>query len=219
MSHAFAAPLPRASARSARHARFSLRALFLALAALVVAGLFGACSNYDVLVDKDQACQEKWSNVEAALQRRYDLVDNLVATVKGQAAFEKSTLENIATARAEAGSMKMTSDTLTDPQAMKRFEDAQAQLKGSMTRLLAVAESYPELKTNQGFHDLRVAIEGSENRLLRAREEYNGAVRDFNAELGRVRGKVVNKVTGQPFKPREYFKAEAAAAAAPRVSF
>ncbi len=200
-------------------AAFSFYALLLALVTLVFGGSLSGCANYDVLVEKDQVCQQKWADIEAALQRRYDLVDNLVATVKGQASFEKTTLENIAKARAEAGQLKMTSDTLTDPEAMKRFNEAQSQLKGSMSRLLAVSESYPELKTNQGFHDLRVSIEGSENRLLRAREEYNGAVKDYNAELGKVRGKVVNKVTGHEFKPREYFKADSGAAAAPKVSF
>ncbi len=209
MSHAIALkkPLP------------SFYLLLLSFFALVLGGPLAGCSNYDVLVEKDQACQERWANVEAALQRRYDLIDNLVATVKGQANFEKTTLEEIAKARASAGSIQMNADTLTDPEAMKRFNEAQSQLKGSMSRLLAVSENYPELKTNQGFHDLRVSIEGSENRLLRAREEYNSAVKDYNAELGKVRGRVVNKVTGHEFKPREYFKADAAAAAAPKVSF
>lgn len=198
---------------------FSFYAFLLSLVSLVFGGSLAGCANYDVLVEKDQVAQQKWADVEAALQRRYDLVDNLVATVKGEANFEKTTLENIAKARAEAGQLKMTSDTLTDPEQMKRFNEAQAQLKGSMSRLLVTAENYPDLKSSQGFHDLRIAIEGSENRLLRAREQYNGAVKDYNSELGKVRGKVVNKVTGHEFKPREYFKSDTAAAAAPKVSF
>jgi LemA protein len=200
-----------------RRLALAVIALF-ALAPLASLTLTG-CANYDVLVEKDQSAQEKWANVEAALQRRYDLIDNMVATVKGQANFEKSTIENVTKARAEASQIKMSPEALTDPEAMKRFQAAQNQLALAVSALNKTIENYPNLQANQGFHDLRVSIEGSENRLLRAREEYNAAVKSYNAELGKVRGRVVNKVTGQEFKPREYYKADAAAAVAPKVSF
>lgn len=220
MAHAIAARPAPSPLRPKLPSLTLLRRLALALAALValVVALPG-CGNYDVLVEKDQVAQEKWANVEAALQRRYDLIDNMVATVKGQANFEKSTLENVTKARAEASQLKMTPETLTDPEAMKRFAGAQAQLGLAVAAMNKAVESYPNLQANQGFHDLRVSIEGAENRLLRARTEYNAAVSAYNSELGKVRGKVVNKVTGQSFKPREFYKADTAATAAPKVSF
>jgi LemA protein len=194
--------------------RPALFTLFLMLFALFLP--LAGCSNYDELVEKDQIAGQKWADVEATLQRRYDLIPNLVETVKANANFEKSTLEAVSKARAEATQLKVD---VTDPEAMKKFNQAQSELKGSLSRLLVQAENYPQLKANEGFRNLQVQLEGTENRILRAREEYNKAAADYNAQLGKIRGKVVNKVTGQEFKPREFFKMEAAAAAAPKVSF
>jgi LemA protein len=193
--------------------RPALYALFLTLIALFLP--LAGCSNYDELVEKDQIAGSKWADVEATLQRRYDLIPNLVETVKANAKFEKDTLEAISKARAEATQMKVD---VTDPESMKKFNEVQGQLKGSLSRLLVQAENYPELKANEGFKNLMVQLEGTENRILRAREEYNKSAADYNAQLGKIRGKVVNKVTGAPFKPREFFHMEAAAAAAPKVS-
>jgi LemA protein len=193
--------------------RFSLSLLLISLFALF--GLW-SCSNYDELVAKDQVAATKWADVEATLQRRYDLIPNLVETVKAEAKFEKETLEALSKARAEATQMKVD---VTDPESMKKFNEVQSQLKGSLSRLLVQAENYPNLKANEGYKNLMIQLEGSENRILRAREEYNKAAGEYNAELGKIRGKVVNKVTGAPFKPREFFKMEAAASAAPKVSF
>jgi LemA protein len=193
--------------------RFSLSLLLISLFALF--GLW-SCSNYDELVTKDQVAATKWADVEATLQRRYDLIPNLVETVKAEAKFEKETLEALSKARAEATQMKVD---VTDPESMKKFNEVQSQLKGSLSRLLVQAENYPNLKANEGYKNLMIQLEGSENRILRAREEYNKAAGEYNAELGKIRGKVVNKVTGAPFKPREFFKMEAAASAAPKVSF
>ena len=182
--------------------RPALYALFLSLVALLLP--LSGCSNYDELVSKDQVAAAKWSDVEATLQRRYDLIPNLVETVKANAKFEKETLEAITKARAEATQLKVD---VTDPESMKKFNEVQSQLKGSLSRLLVQAEN------------LMIQLEGTENRILRAREEYNKSAADYNAELGKIRGKVVNKVTGMPFKPREFFKMEAGAAVAPKVSF
>lgn len=177
------------------------------------------CSRYNELVDKDQLCQQRWADVEAQLQRRYDLVPNLVATVKGSAAHEEKTLAEVTQARAQATSLHLTADDLEDPAKMAAFEKAQANLQGSLSRLLVTQEAYPDLKANAQFHDLAIELEGTENRIARAREEYNKAVADFNATLAHVGGQVVNKLTGRAFKPRVYFNAQAEAQQAPRVTF
>ncbi len=200
----------------------TLRTFFAALCvmlALFTSSLSG-CQNYDTLVAKDQECQKAWGNLQSQLQRRYDLIPNLVATVKGSAKFEKDTLEAVVKARSEATSIQVTPEMLEDPAAMKKFNDAQEQLKGSLSRLLAVVEAYPDIKSTQAFHDLTVELEGTENRIQRAREQYNAAVGDYNTELGKIRGQVVNKVTGRTFKPRAYYQADASATGpAPTVSF
>lgn len=178
------------------------------------------CQNYDQLVDKDQTCEQRWSDYEAQLQRRSDLVPNLVAIVKASAKHESDTLAKVTEARASATGIKLTGDDFTDPAKMAAFQKAQDQLKGSLSRLLVANEAYPELKANQAFRDLSVQIEGSENRILRAREQYNEAVKIYNTELKKIRGQVVNKATGKPFKERVYFSASAEAQGpAPKVSF
>jgi LemA protein len=192
----------------------ALRALLV-----LVVGLVAACQNYDKLVDLDATCDQKWADVQTQLQRRYDLIPNIVATVKAQAKFEQDTLDKVTEARASATQIKLSGEDFSDPQKMAQFEKAQGALSGALSRLLVASENYPELKSNQAFHDLRVDLEGTENRINRARQDYNAAVKNYNAELGKVRGQVVNKVTGKPFKKREYYNAESAAQAAPKVSF
>ena len=193
----------------------SLWVVFLAWVVVFAAG----CQNYDRLVDLDSTCDQKWADVQAQLQRRYDLIPNVVATVKGQAKFESDTLEKVTEARASATQVKLSGDDFSDPAKMEQFQKAQSQLNGALSRLLVASENYPELRANQAFHDLRVDLEGTENRINRARTDYNAAVKDFNAELGKIRGQAINKVTGKPFKKREYFNADTEALAAPKVSF
>ena len=192
-------------------------AMMLSLVA-IGAGLAG-CQNYDTLVQKDQVAQQKWADIEAQLQRRYDLIPNLVAVVKGSAKHEEDTLAKVTQARAEASSIKLSAEDLEDPAKMAAFQKAQDNLKGSLSRLLVTQEAYPDLKANAAFHDLQIQLEGTENRISRAREEYNAAVSDFNAELGKIKGSVVNKATGHPFKPRPYFAASAESQVAPKVTF
>ena len=194
-----------------------VRALWTALALVTVTFVSAGCQSYDTLVEKDQVAAEAWSNLEATLQRRFDLVPNLVATVKASAAHEQQTLTAVAEARSQAASIKLTADDLTDPEKMAAFQKAQDGLKSALSRLMVVQEQYPDLKANAAFHDLQVQLEGTENRILRGREVYNAAARDYNTELGKVGGQVVNKVTGKSFKPRVYFKASAESAAAPKV--
>ena len=188
----------------------------VALAALVS---LAGCQTYDKLIAADQACEQAWADVEAQLQRRYDLVPNLVATVKAAATHEEKTLTEVTEARSQAASIKLTSEDLQDPAKMAAFQKAQDNLKGALSRLMVVQEAYPELKAMGGFHDLQVQLEGTENRILRSREQYNQAVGTYNTELGKVGGSAVNKVTGKTFKPRIYFTAAAESQVAPKVTF
>lgn len=193
--------------------------LFALLSVLFALFALPGCSRYDQLVTKDQIAAEKWSNLDATLQRRFDLVPNLVATVKASAKHEEQTLAQITEARARVGQLRLSADDLTDPEKVAAFQKAQADLSQGLGRLMVIQEQYPDLKANQSFRDLMVQLEGTENRILRAREEYNAAARDYNAELLKIGGQVVNKVTGQPFKPRVYFTASTEAQSAPKVSF
>jgi LemA protein len=189
---------------------------------LVLAGVLAvpACQKYDVLVEKDQVCQQKWSDLEADLQRRADLIPNLVNTVKAAANYEQSTLQKITDARASATSIKLSGDDFTDPAKMKAFQEAQDKISPSaISRLLVANENYPKLQASGQYTDLMKQLEGTENRILRSRQQYNEAVKNYNSELMRVGGAVVNKATGQPFKPRVYFAASAESQAVPKVSF
>lgn len=219
------ATLTSAGSRSRSRSRSSvLVSAFSALIALWTLLFLGAgltaCSRYDELVEKDQIAEEKWANVSANLQRRADLVPNLVETVKASAAYEQSTLDKITEARAKATSIHLSAEDLSDPAKMRAFEQAQEKLSyGALSRLLVANENYPKLQASSQFTDLMKQLEGTENRILRAREEYNAAVRAYNAELGKVGGSVVNKVTGRPFKKREFFVATPESTAPPKVEF
>jgi LemA protein len=201
------------------------RALGLAGFLLLVGALLAlfvsapGCQSYDVLVQKDQVTQQTFADLQAQLQRRADLVPNLVATVKASAKHEEDTLDEVTKARAAATGIQINPGDLDDPQKMQAFQDAQNKLSGALSKLLVVNEAYPDLKANAAYHDLQIQLEGTENRILRAREVYNAAVGDFNTELGKIRGQVINKVTGKPFQPRTYFAASAGAQDAPKVSF
>jgi LemA protein len=193
--------------------------LSLALLAATAAVTAPGCQKYDQLIEKDQMAEQKWADLEASLQRRYDLIPNLVSTVKAAAKSEEEILSKVVQARSDATSIKLSGADLNDPAKLEAFQKAQDNLKGSLSRLMMVQEKYPDLQSNQGFRDLRVQLEGTENRILRAREEYNKAAREYNTELLKISGSAVNKVTGQPFKPRVYFTASSEAQAAPKVSF
>lgn len=195
-----------------------MKSLFVLLSVMMLCFL-PSCQKFDTLVEKDETCTQMWADYEAQLQRRADLIPNAVEIVKASAAHEHSSLKDVAEARAGATQIKLTADDLTDPAKVAAFEKAQSQLKGSLSRLMMVQEQYPDLKANQGFHDLQVQLEGTENRILRARTQYNASVGDFNKELKRIGGRVVNGATGQEFKPRVYFTADPAATVAPKINF
>jgi LemA protein len=188
---------------------------FLLVVVMLVA--CGGVKKYDALVEANAVCDQKWADIETELQRRYDLIPNVVATVKASAAHEERVLEEVTAARASATQIKLSVDDLSDPSKMAAFTEAQSKLTGALGRLLVTQEAYPDLKANAQFHDLMITLEGTENRIARSRQEYNDAVKTYNAELNKVGGKVINKVTGKAFQPRVYWSAPAAAHEAPKV--
>lgn len=151
------------------------RWFFILLAAVSLTGC-----GYNDFQRLDEQTKSAWSEVLNQYQRRADLVPNIVATVKGEANFEQETLTKVVEARAKATSMQVTPETLNDPQAFARFQQAQGELSSALSRLMVVVERYPELKANQGFRDLRVQLEGTENRITVARNRYIQAVQEYN---------------------------------------
>ena len=173
---------------------------------------------YNTMQQNEEAVNRAWGDLESQLQRRSDLVPNLVATVKGAANFEKETLQAVIEARAKATSINITPDKLSDPQEMAKYQAAQGQLSSSLSRLLVAVERYPELKATQNFQDLQVQLEGTENRISVARQRYNEAVQVFNSSIRVFPNSITNSVALK-LKPTEYFKADAAAKAVPQVKF
>jgi LemA protein len=190
-----------------------LGALLAVVAAVAVWGI-GA---YNGLVGRQEAVNAAWGQVQNVYQRRADLVPNLVATVQGAANFEKSTLTEITEARASVGGIKVDKSVLDDPQAFQKFEAAQSQLGGALSRLLVVIEKYPDLKANANFRDLQVQLEGTENRIAVERRSFNEVAQAYNTAIRRVPTNLVASIGG--FKERPYFAAEEAAQKVPQVKF
>ena len=187
---------------------------FLALAAVLA---LGACG-FQSIPQAENAVAGAWAEVQNQYQRRADLVPNLVETVKGAAAHEKDTLEAVVAARARATSIQLTAAELT-PENLKRFEQAQAELKGALGRLLAVAEAYPQIKANENFRDLQVQLEGTENRIAVARRRYIEEVRRFNDLVVVPPTSWTNSLLYHK-QPKAQFEATAPAAdQAPKVKF
>ncbi|AKQ47145.1 LemA family protein [Rufibacter radiotolerans] len=171
---------------------------------------------YNDMVTKDEQVSSSWAQVQNAYQRRADLIPNLVNTVKGAANFEKSTLEAVINARAKATSIQLNADQLT-PENMAKFQEAQSQLSGSLSRLMATAEAYPDLKANQNFLELQAQLEGTENRITVERQKFNGSVQDYNSY---IRAFPRNFFAGWfGFEKKGYFEADAGAQKAPTVTF
>jgi LemA protein len=190
----------------------------LAVVAVVVLATLGwfVSVNND-LVARDQAVQETWAQVQNVYQRRADLVPNLVETVKGFAAQERTVLEEVTRARASVAGMQITPEVLRDPEALKKFQEAQAQLGGALSRLLVVVERYPELKSNQNFLALQSQLEGTENRIAVERRRYNEAVREYNTAVRRVPASLVASLRG--FRERPFFEATPGSQTPPPVKF
>ena len=203
--------------RMTRRAVLPRRTWYLVFFSLLVSVLFlPGCSKYDVLIDKEQICDQRWADIEAQLQRRYDLVPNLVATVKGSADARGEDARQGDRGPRAGGQHQAHRRRSQRPREDGGVPEGARPAQGLALAALVVQEHYPDLKANQRFHDLQVQLEGTENRILRSREQYNEAVRDYNAELGKIGGSAVNKVTGKPFKPRVYFTAAAGAAGGAR---
>lgn len=171
---------------------------------LLLAMILTGCS-YNSLVGADEEVKAAWGQVENVYQRRADLVPNLVATVKGSAAHEQNTLAAVTQARAQATQVKLSAADLSDPAKLQAFEQAQAQLSQSLGRLLAVAESYPELKANASFRDLQVQLEGTENRIAVERRRYSEAVQNYNTLVRSFPSLISAKLFG--FHTKEPFHA------------
>lgn len=204
-----------------------MKTKFMMLLCVLFVFVFGGCSRgiqkYDTLTDKDEACMQAWGDIDANLQRRMDLIPNLVSTVQGYAKHESDTLTAVIQARAAATQVKLEykpgADDFSDPKKMEAFQSAQNGLSAAMGKLMMVKEAYPELKADKQFSTLMTQIEGTENRILQARRVYNAAVGEYNKELRHVSGKLINPITGNEFKPRVYFSADAKAQTAPIVNF
>jgi LemA protein len=188
------------------------------LAALGLSLALAGCG-VNAIPTKDQAVKAALGNVQAAYQRRSDLIPNLVATVQGYAAQEKTVLTQVTEARAQATHVSIDASTITDPAAMQRFEAAQNQLSGVLGHLLAITENYPDLKSNQNFLALQSQLEGTENRIEIARRDYNAAVQDYNTELVTIPGSLWAATVYKSYKQAQPFAASAAAQSAPVVSF
>ncbi len=179
--------------------------------------LFTGCG-YNSLQMKEEQVFKAWADVEATLQRRADLIPNLVATVEGYASHERETLEAVVNARAKATSVQLKPDDLANQAAMQQLAAAQGGLTSALSRLMVVVERYPDLKANQNFLDLQNQLEGTENRINVARQRYNAAVEDFNGSIRRFPQSFTNSLLLR-LDRKEYYQADAAAQAAPQVKF
>lgn len=185
---------------------------------LLFSSMFLQGCGYNTMQANEEAVFAAWGDVEASYQRRADLIPNLVETVKAYAAHEKQTLTEVTQARASVGQIKLPSAALNDTAAIAAYQKAQGDLSGALSRLLVVAERYPDLKANQNFIDLQHQLEGTENRINVARQRYNTAVQTFNTSI-RV---FPNSLTNSLFlhlERKEPFKADASASQAPKVAF
>ncbi|MEK7769668.1 MAG: LemA family protein [candidate division NC10 bacterium] len=192
--------------------------IVLGVIVLVVLGGIGwAVGVNNALVARDQDVKEKWAQVQNVYQRRADLVPNLVETVKGFAAQERTVLDEVTRARASVAGIKATPELLNDPQALQKFQQAQSELGGALSRLLVVVERYPDLKSNQNFLALQSQLEGTENRIAVERRRFNESVREYNTRLRLFPGSLVASFAG--FRDKAFFEAAPGSEAVPRVKF
>lgn len=189
------------------------KGLFIFLGIIVILGFWG-CGSYNGLVTGDQEIKTKWSNVETNYQRRTDLYNSVIKTIEGSANFEKSTLKEVLDARAKATQITVNAN---DPKSIEAFQNAQAGFQSAFGRLMAVAEAYPDLKTTSAFRDFQAQIEGTENRINVARQDYNGAVQQYNLKVKRFPGTIFAGIFG--FHEKPFYKADPGTEKAPDVHF
>jgi LemA protein len=190
--------------------------ILIILGLILILGVWG-CSGYNGLVKQDETVKNSWNNVQSQYQRRADLIPNLVNTVKGEANFEQQTLIQTVEARyKDLNNIKVDPSNLT-PENIAKFQQAQGELSGALSKLMVVVENYPNLKANEGFRNLQAQLEGTENRISVARNDFNGAVNTYNTK---VRSFPMNIFSGMfGFKVKEGFKADEGANKAPEVKF
>ncbi|BCS88963.1 LemA family protein [Pseudodesulfovibrio sediminis] len=194
-----------------------LKRLVLIVMTVFMAMSLAGCG-YNSMQQQEEEVFGAWANLEAVLQRRSDLIPNLVATVQGAAAHEKSTLAAVVEARAKATQTVLTPDMLGDKQALANFQAAQGQLSSALSRLMVVVERYPDLKANQNFLGLQHQLEGTENRITVARQRYNDAVKKFNFAIRSFPNSLTNSMLLH-LERKEFFQADPGAKAAPKVNF
>jgi LemA protein len=192
-----------------------MRNLLIVLGVIIVICMIGGCS-YNGMVSKEEAVKAKWGAVQSDYQRRADLIPNLVATVKGVANFEKSTLVEVTNARARATSIQVDPTKLT-PETIQKYQAAQGQLSTALGRLLVASENYPNLKANDNFSSLQASLEGTENRINVSRRDFNDAVQDYNTTIRSFPAVITAKIFG--FNEKGSFAADANSQNAPKVSF
>jgi LemA protein len=190
--------------------------IFGILGFILLLGGCNGCSSYNGMVEKNEAVTAQWQQVENVYQRRMDLIPNLVQTVQGYADFEKSTLTDVVNARANATKVTIDASKL-DEESLKKFEQAQGTLSSTLSRLMVVAEQYPDLKANQGFSDLRTQLEGTENRITQERKKFNETAQDFNVFIKRFPKNIWAGMFG--FDERAYFHMQQGADTVPKVNF
>ncbi|HEY4745058.1 MAG TPA: LemA family protein [Desulfuromonadaceae bacterium] len=194
-----------------------MKQLIAKMPIILLLALLSGCG-YNTMQANEEAVTAAWGNVESAYQRRADLIPNLVEVVKGYAKHEADTLKAVTEARAKVGSMQVGKDVLNNPQSLNKFQQAQGELSGALSRLMVVVEKYPDLKANQNFMDLQKQLEGTENRINVARERYNQAVQVFNTSIRTFPNALTNSLLLH-LQRKEAFKAEEGAKVAPKVKF
>jgi LemA protein len=186
----------------------------IAMGAIFLMIILWTCNGYNGLVSSDQGLQKVWGNVETNYQRRTDLYNSIIKTIEGSANFEKSTLKEVLEARSKATQIKVD---INDPASLEAYQKAQSNLQGSFSRLMAVAESYPNLKTTDAFIGFQAQIEGTENRINVARQDYNKAIESYNLKVKRFPGNILAGIFGYGSKP--YYKADEGTEKAPDINF
>lgn len=192
----------------------NLTAIIIAAVALLLV-LWGV-SGYNGIVEMDENVNNQWANVEAQYQRRTDLIPNMVNTVKGYAAHEKSTLEAVMQARSQATQVKIDPANCT-PEQLAAYQKAQGDVTTALGKLLAITENYPQLKANENFMELQSQLEGTENRITVARRDFNAAAKEYNTVIRKFPKNIIASMGG--FEKHNYFEAEAGAEKAPKVEF
>jgi len=194
-----------------------MKRIMLLIMGTLLMGMLSGCG-YNSMQANEEAVIAAWGDVESAYQRRNDLIPNLVEVVKGYAKHEADTLKAVTEARASVGGMKVGKEIINDPAAIAKFQQMQGQMSGALSRLMVVAEKYPDLKANQNFLDLQKQLEGTENRINVARERYNKQVQAFNTSIRTFPNSLTNSMLLH-LKRKEPFKAEEGAKVAPKVKF